>query len=399
MYLKNWPCPPALPSICSVSTEPQVRPAQASDLVALVAIEQQCFDSDRISRRQFRYLISKANATVLVLELAGQLLGDAVLLFSRATSVARLYSLAIHPGWRGQGLGRRLMRAVEREAWHHGRAYLRLEVRQDNPAALQLYQSLGYRRLGEYPDYYDDHMGAWRLEKSLSPDQRPELASVPFYEQSLDFTCGAASLMMAMKCHNPDFELSRRQELRLWREATTIFMNSGHGGCGPYGLALAAVQRGFPVEVHVSEAGTHLLDSVRSEEKKAVITLVQEDMHEQLLTLGVPITHSSLSLDKIQSCLAQGGIPLVLISSWQIYQERQAHWVVVTGFDDRFVYVNDPFVDRDEGETPIDSIHMPIPRDKFASMTRYGRVGLQAMVVLYPPTPSTPKGPEAQLHA
>jgi uncharacterized protein YvpB len=57
--------------------------------------------------------------------------------------------------------------------------------------------------------------------------------------------------------------------------------------------------------------------------------------------------------------------------------------VVVTGYDDNFVYVNDPFVDRDEGEAPVDSIHMPILKEKFASMARYGRVGLQAMVVLY----------------
>ena len=58
-------------------------------------------------------------------------------------------------------------------------------------------------------------------------------------------------------------------------------------------------------------------------------------------------------------------------------------WVVVTGFDDSFIYVNDPYVDRDEGETLVDSIHMPILKDKFESMARYGRVGLQALIGLY----------------
>lgn len=275
------------------------------------------------------------------------------------------------------------MQAAEAEAWAHRRAYLRLEVRKDNPSAIGLYESLGYRRLGEVADYYEDHMDALRLEKSLGPALHPALAPVPFYEQSLEFTCGAASLMMAMKALDPDLELSRHLELRLWREATTIFMTSGHGGCGPYGLALAAVERGFRVDVYVTVEGTHLGDSVRSEHKKEVMRLVQEDMYQQLQSLSVPIIQSGVTVKEMESCLQAGGIPLVLISSWQIYNARVPHWVVATGSDESFIYVNDPFVDREEGETTIDSIHMPILKDKFESMARYGRVGLQAMVVLY----------------
>ncbi|OQX49260.1 MAG: hypothetical protein B0D87_01280, partial [Candidatus Sedimenticola endophacoides] len=94
-----------------------VRPARPGDLDALLELERHCFDSDRISRRQFRYLLTRANATVLVIERGGRLLGDLVLLFSRATSVARLYSIAVHGEARGQGLGRRLMKAAEGAAW------------------------------------------------------------------------------------------------------------------------------------------------------------------------------------------------------------------------------------------------------------------------------------------
>lgn len=360
-----------------------IRKAQPADLANLVALEQRCFEADRISQRQFRYLLTKGNASILVAEADGELQGDVVLLFSRATSVARLYSIAVASEFRGRGLGRRLMKAAEAEAWSHHRAYLRLEVRKDNETAVRLYESLGYRRLGDSPDYYDDHMDAWRLEKSLAPDLHPDLAPVPFYEQSLEFTCGAAALMMAMKALTPELDFSRTLELRLWREATTIFMTSGHGGCGPYGLALAAIDRGYSVDIYVTGEGTHLGDSVRSEHKKEVMRLVQEDMFEQLRARDVSIIRSGFNVQEIEACLGQGGIPLVLISSWQIYNARVPHWVVVTGSDENFIYVNDPYVDRDEGETQIDSIHMPILKDKFASMTRYGRIGLQAMVVLY----------------
>jgi ribosomal protein S18 acetylase RimI-like enzyme len=366
------------------SGSPGIRPANAGDLDALVALEIACFEGDRISRRQFNYLLKKGNASILVAELDGKLVGDLVLLYSRATSVARLYSIAVDERMRGKGIARMLMQAAEKEAWDHRRAYLRLEVRKDNHAAIRLYQSLGYRRLGEHPDYYDDHMDAWRFEKSLAPGLHPELAPVPYYEQSLEFTCGPAALMMAFKTLDPAIEMNRRLELQLWREATTIFMTSGHGGCGPYGLALAAARRGFRVDLYVTDEGIHMIDSVRSTQKKEVMQLVQEEMQEELESLGVPVHGKPVSAMEIEECLTGGGIPLVLISSWQIYNAKAPHWVVVTGFDDNFIYVNDPFVDHDEGETAVDSIHMPIQKEKFESMARYGRVGLQAMVVLYP---------------
>ena len=110
--------------------------------------------------------------------------------------------------------------------------------------------------------------------------------------------------------------------------------------------------------------------------------LVQEDMDDELMALNVPIVQNAVSVEQMEDMWGQGGIPLVLISSWQIYKARVPHWVVVTGFDEFFVYVNDPFVDRDEEETAVDSINMPIPRENFRRMARYGRVGLQAVVVL-----------------
>jgi len=361
------------------------RAATLEDISALVALEEHCFDEDRISKRQFRHLLTRGNARVLVMEQDGKLVGNVVLLFSRATAVARLYSLAVDPGMRGRGLARQLVQDAEKAVWANRRAYVRLEVRKDNVPAITLYESLGYRRFGQVEDYYTDHAAAWRYEKPLFPELHPDLRQVIWYEQSLDFTCGPAALMMAMATLKPSVVPERKLELRLWREATTVFMTSGHGGCGPYGLALAAARRGFRVQVYVSDEGVHLGDTVRSEEKKEVMRLVQEDMLEQLQAMTVPITIGTITDAEMEATFAAGAIPLVLISSWQIYRERFPHWVVVTGFDEHFIYVNDPYVDYDQGETALDSIHMPIARERFAHMARYGRVKLQAVVFLTAP--------------
>jgi len=72
----------------------------------------------------------------------------------------------------------------------------------------------------------------------------------------------------------------------------------------------------------------------------------------------------------------------VLISSYRIYQEKFPHWVVVTGFDDRFVYVHDPYVDREKGKSVTDCVNMPILLADFDRMARYGRSGLRAAVIV-----------------
>ncbi len=347
-------------------------------------MESRSFDSDRLNRRQLRYLITKANATTIVAERAGHLLGYVTVLFSRGTSLARLYSIAVSEEARGQGLGKALVRHAEKVAADHDCAYLRLEIRTDNQPSIRLFESQGYKRFGSYADYYEDHADAHRYEKSLAPQRKSNVAKVPYYEQTLEFTCGPAALMMAMKRLNPKLVLDRKLELRLWREATTIFMTSGHGGCGPFGLAIAAATRGFHVEVYVNDAGTHLVDSVRSTEKKEVIRLVQEDMADQLRDLAVEVNYEAMDVNQLEARFRAGQIPLVLISSYQIYEEKYPHWVTVTGFDERFIYVHDPYVDYETGETLTDSLHMPIHKKDFARMSRYGRSGLKAVVLIGP---------------
>jgi len=369
-----------------------IRPAMSSDLDALVRLEEAAFASDRISRRQFRYMLARAQAALLVAEqgngdmdaspTARDLLGYVLVLFNRATSVARLYSIAVAEGARGGGVGRALVAAAEQATWEAERAYLRLEIRRDNAASQRLFEGLGYRRFGILADYYADRMEALRYEKLLAPQARSNPTRVPYYQQTLDFTCGAASLMMAMLALAPTLSLDRTLELRIWREATTIFMTSGHGGCGPFGLALAADARGFGVEVVVNDRGVPLIDSVRSQEKKEVMRLVHEDMLAEIALRDIPVTYGTLSLDAIQARFNAGAVPLVLISSYRIYGEKFPHWVVVTGFDEHFIYVHDPYVDADNGETLLDSMNMPIQPEELRRMSRYGRAGLQAVVLI-----------------
>ena len=187
----------------------EIRTARASDVDALVALENDVFDTDRISRRSFRQLIERETAETLVAEKDGHLAGYAMILFRNGSGVARLYSFAIGRDFSGFGLGRLLLERAERTAFDHGRMMLRLEVREDNDRAIRLYEQNGYRKIGRELDYYHDGMAALRYEKTLRGDV-PVGTDVPFYEQTCDFTCGPCCLMMAMANYDRKLRAGRR---------------------------------------------------------------------------------------------------------------------------------------------------------------------------------------------
>lgn len=146
-----------------------LRSALPDDLDALVALERRCFAGDRLSRRSFRRRLRPVHAGLILAEANhGALVGYVLVLLRRGTRVARLYSIAIDPAWRGHGLGDTLLTAAEDYARRQRRLYLRLEVRRDNRAAIRLYERRGYALFACVPAYYEDREEALRYQKTLS---------------------------------------------------------------------------------------------------------------------------------------------------------------------------------------------------------------------------------------
>lgn len=359
-----------------------IRAVRGSDLDALEALEKKTFETDRLSRRSFRRWINGEHRAFLVATINAKLVGYILIILHRGTSLARLYSIAVDSDIRGRGLGRRLLVAGEKAARDAGRIDMRLEVRKDNTGAIQLYESMGYHRFGEYEDYYEDHEDAFRYQKRIlqfdpSHWQRP----VPWYRQTTEFTCGPASLMMSMQALDNTQHNDRSEEMQIWREATTIFMTSGHGGCHPLGLALAAERRGYKTDVWISRKGPLFVDGVRSEKKKHILELVHTDFVRQAKEHHIPIHYREITQQQLTRELKKGGIPIVLISTWQLDGRRVPHWVVLSAFDDNFFYLHDP--DPEEGlQTDLDCQYLPITRSDFDRMARFGRDRLRTAVII-----------------
>lgn len=356
-----------------------IRPATLHDLGALVKLEQ-VFPGDRITRSSFRHLLAKAHADVFVFEQDGELLGDAIVLYRKGFHGARLYSIVVDPQARGRGVGAALLKQVEDAAVQQGCVSLRLEVREDNTPAIRLYESHGYTIVGQTADYYQDHSAALRMRKRLLPTEPPTLLNVPYYPQTLDFTCGPAVLMMAMAYLGFCEPLTRTLELQLWREATTIFMMSGHGGSSAHGLALAAMRRGFDATVLARDDGIPFMDTVRSQEKKDVIAESHEAFLQEYAERGGQTVIKDFTMADVVTAIDQGSVPLVLISGYMLYGEKLPHWVVLTGYDERFLYLHDPFIV--EGTQRADCVYLPLARLDFERMSRFGKARHRYMVII-----------------
>jgi [ribosomal protein S18]-alanine N-acetyltransferase len=149
----------------------RVRPAEPRDLDALVALEQQVFDTDQLSRRSLRRFLGVPSAELLVAEEGGGgLAGTAIVLFRPRSTVARLYSIAVASHMGGRGVASILLRAVEECALRHRCGSIQLEVHETNAAAISRYQKSGYRKFGRRSRYYEDGGDALRFEKPLIPE-------------------------------------------------------------------------------------------------------------------------------------------------------------------------------------------------------------------------------------
>jgi len=143
-----------------------IRPAIERDIDFLLPIEHRCFQHDRLTRLDFHRALTGKSAVLLSAEEGGVVLGYALIRIRGRQ--AHLESLAVDPDARRLGLGRALLKAAEEAVLARGALHMRLEIREDNPAAYALYRSLGYRQHGTWLEYYEDQSDAMRLRKALN---------------------------------------------------------------------------------------------------------------------------------------------------------------------------------------------------------------------------------------
>jgi ribosomal protein S18 acetylase RimI-like enzyme len=360
----------------------RIRRAQPADLEALDALEHRVFATDHLSRRSLRHFLRSPTAAVIVAEHDGDLAGTAIVLFRPRSAVARLYSIAVAPHKGGRGVGPMLLTAAEAEAVERGCGAIRLEVHESNAAAISRYRKSGYQEFGRHARYYEDGGDALRFEKPLARAPAALEAAPPYFHQTTEFTCGPACIMMALAWADRSFQPAAAFEFQLWRDATTIFLASGLGGCEVYGLAVTLKRRGLEPEIYASRTGPYFLETVNSADKRRVMEVTQAEFRREAKALAIPTHLTPAGESVLMRAFDEGKVAIVLISGYQMAGRGQPHWVFAFGREGRHILLHDPAANRDEHGKAIAPETYAVPWAAFERMTRLGRDRLSAAILI-----------------
>jgi ribosomal protein S18 acetylase RimI-like enzyme len=150
-------------------TTARIRRARIADLPGIAELERSAFGADAFSRRQLAYLLVRARACSFVACGGGAVVAFGIVLLPALPRPARIYTLLVAPSARGQGLARRLCLRMIDVARCAGYTRVRLEVHEDNTAAIALYESMGFSRIAALAaGYYADGAAGWRMQKPLA---------------------------------------------------------------------------------------------------------------------------------------------------------------------------------------------------------------------------------------
>ena len=148
--------------------EIKIETATIKLLDKLYQIEEQCFDQEAFTKRQIAYLLTDYNTIALVAKANGDIVGFIIVQveIENDTLFGHIITVNVAPSYRRKGIARKLLEEIEDIFKQKGIGECHLEVREDNNAALKLYQSLGYQKIGKLERYYGKTHGLY-LKKNL----------------------------------------------------------------------------------------------------------------------------------------------------------------------------------------------------------------------------------------
>jgi ribosomal-protein-alanine N-acetyltransferase len=142
MMLRSWMAPLGL----------HIEPSQPRDADAVAQLHARSFYRGWPRQDIEAYLADSDTPTLVVCDSKRRVAGFAMLRL--LGDDAELMTIAVEPKFRGKGVGAALMKACFADLLMTPSRRMVLEVAADNPAAIRLYEKLGFTKLSERKGYY-----------------------------------------------------------------------------------------------------------------------------------------------------------------------------------------------------------------------------------------------------
>jgi ribosomal-protein-alanine acetyltransferase len=129
----------------------------------------ECFEKEAFTKQQIAYLLNDYNSISLVAKENEKIVGFIIgrIHVERKSLIGHILTIDILPAYRRKGIAVKLLQEIERIFKEKGVKVCHLEVREDNVAALSLYQKSGYKKIGRLENYYENAHGIY-LRKTLT---------------------------------------------------------------------------------------------------------------------------------------------------------------------------------------------------------------------------------------
>jgi len=149
--------------------EVAVEEASIKHLDRLYKIEIECFEREAFTKQQIAYLLTDYNPVSLIAKVDGEIVGFIIgkTYVSGKSAIGHILTIDVLPKHRRRGIGLKLLQNIEKMFRCRSVKVCYLEVREDNVAALSLYQKFGYKKVGRLENYYGNANGV-HLKKVLT---------------------------------------------------------------------------------------------------------------------------------------------------------------------------------------------------------------------------------------
>lgn len=146
-----------------------IESATLQHLHQLYEIEKESFEKEAFSKQQIAHLLTNRNSIGLIAKENDQIVGFVIgmIYVERNSLTGHILTIDVSPTCRRKGIGSKLLREIEEIFKKNKVQACRLEVRENNVAALNLYQKFGYKKIGRLKNFYGDADGIY-LRKTLA---------------------------------------------------------------------------------------------------------------------------------------------------------------------------------------------------------------------------------------